>query len=247
MYVEIASCSYCGGREYNEDCVRHMERHDAYAVVVADGLGGHGGGEKASLIVAEGLTGAFMRDPEFEAGYIRNLFEQAATAVVEAQSSANKMKSTGVGLFLKDGAAIWAHAGDSRLYYFKDVVLNAQTLDHSVSQMAVFSGEITQEEIRSHVDRNKVLKAFGGEGFRADISSVYTFETGFHAFLLCTDGFWEYVWETEMEIDLAKADAPIDWLGAMIGRLARRVPKDNDNFSAAAVFIDQQSEIRDSE
>jgi serine/threonine protein phosphatase PrpC len=200
-------------------------------------LGGHGGGDAASLLVAERITESFMRDPKIEAELIQSLFRQTNAAIIGVQTPAKQMKSTGVGLFIKDGAAIWAHAGDSRLYHFKDGALVSQTLDHSVSQMAVFSGEITQEQIRRHDDRNRVLKAFGGEGFKADISPVYIFEPGFHAFLLCTDGFWEYIWETEMEIELAKANEPFDWLETMTGKLAGRVPKDNDNFTAAGVFI----------
>lgn len=242
MRIEIASSSCQGGRDYNEDCVRHLEQNGICVVVVADGLGGHGGGTNASLIVAEGITGLFMRDPRLEMGHIRSLFEQVNAEVLNAQTPSQKMKSTGVGLFVKDRAATWGHAGDSRLYHFKDGILAAQTLDHSVSQMAVFSGEIKQEEIRRHADRNRVLKAFGGEGFKADISPEKTLDPGFHAFLLCTDGFWEYVWELEMEIELANAETPLDWIQGMIQRLARRVPEDNDNFSAAAVFINTESE-----
>jgi serine/threonine protein phosphatase PrpC len=242
MDIKTASISCQGGRDYNEDSVRTLERGNVHAVVVADGLGGHGGGQAASLIVAEGITEAFMRSPQIDAGYVSSLFEQANKEVVKAQTPSIKMKSTAVGLFIIDRAAIWAHAGDSRLYRFENGALKHQTLDHSVSQMAVFAGEITVAQIRFHADRNKVLKVCGGEGFKSEVSPAYTLDPGFHAFLLCTDGFWEYVWETEMEIELAKAAEPLDWLHGMTRRLARRIPKNSDNFTAAAVFANAESE-----
>jgi serine/threonine protein phosphatase PrpC len=211
--------------------------------MVADGLGGHGGGQIASSVAADAVTRLFIKTPSTDAGVIRGLFEAANAEVVKAQTPGQKMKSTGVALFAADGTVIWAHAGDSRLYHFINGALVFQTLDHSVSQMAVFAGEITKDEIRCHADRNRVLKAFGDEeGFRSEISAAVALRPGSHAFLLCTDGFWEYVLEPEMELELAKRETPHDWLEAMVQRIVQRAPKDNDNYSAAAVFINVETE-----
>jgi len=215
-----------------------MNSDGVCAAIVADGLGGHGGGQIASGIAANSIFNMFRREPRIEAEYIRQLFERANQDVLSAQTAQLKMKSTGVALFINKTAAVWGHVGDSRLYCFQDGTLSHQTTDHSVSQMAVFAGEIKKEQIRFHPDRNKVLRAFGGsESLKPEISSVHTLTVGFYAFLLCTDGFWEYVREPEMEIELAKAGAPSDWLQGMIQRLAGRVPKNHDNFSAVSIFI----------
>jgi len=105
----------------------------------------------------------------------------------------------------------------------------------------VFSGEITVEQIRHHEDRNRVHRAFGGDdSIKAEISSPLSLESGFHAFLLCTDGFWEYVLEPEMEFDLVTGETPNDWLQLMVQRIVQRAPKNNDNYTAAAVFIKQR-------
>jgi serine/threonine protein phosphatase PrpC len=238
MKIEVAFCSEPGGREYNEDSVRIVNQSGICSVVVADGLGGHGGGLLASSAAADTITESYGKNPQVDESTVRSLFTQANEDVIKLQSSSKKMKSTGVALFIKEKAAIWAHVGDSRLYYYLDGRLVTQTLDHSVSQMAVFSGEITLEQIRHHEDRNKVLKAFGaGEEITTEVSTELTLESGFHAFLLCTDGFWEYVLEAEMEIDLAKSVTPDDWIHSMCHRLKQRVPDNHDNYSAAAVFI----------
>ena len=57
------------------------------------------------------------------------------------------------------------------------------------------------------------------------------------AFLMCTDGFWEYVTEAEMTVDLAKSYTPMEWLERMELRLIARAAAGNDNYSAMAVFI----------
>ena len=238
MKIEISACSFQGGREYNEDTVKFLQMDDTAVVVVADGLGGHGGGQIASSIVADVITRSFMNERAMKPDSIRKIYEYANTEVVKAQTQAVKMKSTGVAVFLKNNAIIYGHAGDSRFYHFINGVLAFQTLDHSVSQLAVLTGEITKEQIRLHDDRNKVLRAFGDdESFKAEISDMQKLGRGSHAFLLCTDGFWEYIWEAEMEIELSKVSAPDEWIKCMIQRVAQRAPQNQDNFSAAAVFI----------
>jgi serine/threonine protein phosphatase PrpC len=237
MKIEIGSCTHSGGREYNEDNVRYSQNGDTCAVVIADGLGGHGGGQIASEITAETLVKLFMKTPTLQTQYIRDLFNYTNSQVLAVQTPGKAMKSTGVVLYIHDGSAMWAHAGDSRLYCFEKGRLTLQTLDHSVSQTAVFAGEITQDEIRFHEDRNRVLRAFGGdEQIKAEVSEPLDLKTG-QVFLLCTDGFWEYVLESEMQSLLAECAKPCEWLSAMTEILVKRAPQDNDNFSAAAVFV----------
>ena len=238
MLIELASCTHRGGRDYNEDSVRCLECDDVCVVAVTDGLGGHGSGHIASSIAAEYLTNTFFADPKLDPEYIKHLFDEANTKVLDEQTDEQKMKTTGVALFIKDNTAVWGHVGDSRLYHFLDGQLADQTLDHSISQMAVFSGEITADEIRTHEDRNKVYRALGGKDrVKTDISTPQSLKSGSHVFLLCTDGLWEYVLETEMEQDLAENDTPQGWLQAMEKRISERVPEDNDNYTAAAVFV----------
>ncbi len=237
MKYMTAECSMKGGRSYNEDSVRWAKQDSMLTVAVADGLGGHGGGEIASSLAAESITNLFTANPEISTSNIQQIFEAANLKVLAAHTPTCQMKSTAVALFIKNNIALWAHVGDSRLYHFINGRLVFQTSDHSVSQMAVLSGEIKPSQIRFHEDRNKVLRVLGNaESIKTEISPAQKLEVGFHAFLLCTDGFWEYVLEEEMEIDLSKANTPNEWLSFMIQRLSKRVHGKNDNFTAAAVF-----------
>jgi serine/threonine protein phosphatase PrpC len=102
----------------------------------------------------------------------------------------------------------------------------------------VKAGEMRAAEIRHHEDRNRLLRTLGNdEEPRPTLVPAPVPLTPGDAFLLCTDGFWEYVTETEMEITLAKAADPDTWLRTMTRRLVERADPDHDNYTAMAVFV----------
>ena len=243
--VQLGGISCPGGRPCNEDSVWWGGAEDRYGAVVADGLGGHGGGKLASETAAAVLADAFEKNKIAGRKQMLALYEEANQAVRSRQTPDCAMKTTCVSLFLEGDTALWAHLGDSRLYHFYDGQIVSCTKDHSVSQLAVAAGEITQGQIRFHEDRNRVLKALGAdETARPDIEEC-RLKPGFHAFLLCSDGFWEYVLEGEMEIELSKAEDPQDWVDRMEKRLKACVAKmkkqgENDNYTAAALFFSQE-------
>lgn len=235
--MEVAAYSDVGGRPRNEDTVRYRQLEpDGLCLVVADGLGGHGGGELASAAAAEEICAGW--DGSAHPSALAGLIQRAHRRVQGMQTERCAMKTTAVALVLAEGAAGWAHAGDSRLYWFRDGKLAFQTRDHSASQIAVALGDITVDQIRFHEDRNRVLRALGQEGsLNVETGGEAPLGPGRHAFLLCTDGFWEYVLEREMEADLAAASTPGQWLERMRARLEERVSGSNDNHTAAAVWL----------
>ena len=97
------------------------------------------------------------------------------------------------------------------------------------------AGEIAPEEIRGHVDRNRLLRSLGtAETPQPSIEISAHPLSPDDAFLLCVDGFWEYVLETEMEVDFATASDPADWLGKMERRIIQRANETHDNYTALA-------------
>ena len=167
-------------------------------------------------------------------------FDKANRCIVTKQTTMCQMKTTLVVLCIDKSAktAVWEHLGDSRLYHFVDGQYVFCTFDHSVSRMAVLRGEITIDELRFHADRSKLLKVVGKEDMaRPEYGACELAENQKHAFLLCTDGFWEYVTEDQMEQMLQTARTPEEWLVSMREELEKNVDGTNDNHTAVAVFI----------
>jgi serine/threonine protein phosphatase PrpC len=208
--------------------------------VVCDGLGGHGGGEQASQLSAQGILQAFQSHAECSPSALLTYIEFAKNAVVKKQEEStelNGMRTTVVLLVSDMKNVLWAHVGDSRLYWFQQGRLAKQTMDHSVPQAMVDAGQLAAREIRHHEDRNRLLRSLGGrEEVRATIEETpHRIQPG-DAFLLCSDGFWEYVTETAMEVDLAKAATPAEWLRYMELRIRASAPLDQDNYTAVGIF-----------
>lgn len=235
--IQTAFYSDIGGRPQNEDTVREIRKGEAVCVVVADGLGGHGGGKQASSLAAQTVCNGWRGGTDTRE--LAELIRQAHEQVKGIQTESCAMKTTIVMLTIRDGKAVWAHAGDTRLYHFINGNWDFQTKDHSASQIAVTLGDITADQIRFHEDRNRVLRALGQEGSLKVDTKEELLLSGKHAFLLCTDGFWEYVLEKEMEECLRLAQNPQDWLERMREILYCRVPADNDNNTAAALWLER--------
>ena len=177
-------------------------------------------------------------DSRADKDMLTGLIRKANEAVLAIQTPACAMKTTAVVLTVEDNKAVWAHVGDSRLYHFYNGKLVFQTKDHSVAQMGVLLGDITPDEIRFHPDRSRVLRALGQDGELKVDAAERELEKGKHAFLLCSDGFWEYVLEPEMEQDLSAAREPDEWIERMRKRLNERIPEDNDNNTAAVAWLE---------
>lgn len=235
--IRTANYSDIGGRERNEDHYKQiLGGSKGICMVLADGLGGHGNGELASEMACRTICGNWKGQVDQKT--MIALVEEAQKQVLGLHNRYYSMKTTVVALVTNQEQAVWAHVGDSRLYHFQNKKLVFQTKDHSASQIAVMLGDITPDQIRFHEDRSTVYRALGQEGDIKVETREETLGPGQHAFLLCSDGFWEYVLEAEMEEDLNNAVSPEDWLEKMRARLKQRVPADNDNNTAAVLWLD---------
>ena len=239
--MEFTTYSNQGSREYNEDSVGVAQCGNDMCFVLADGLGGHGGGEIASKTAVNMVCEYFTLNG-FKEDFFATVFNLVQNAIFEEQykaQSASKMKTTLVILVIVDGKAHYAHVGDSRLYIFKGRKMKSRTLDHSVPQMLALSKEIKESEIRHHPDRNRLMRVMGvqGETPRCDIAKPLKVKKGM-AFLLCSDGYWELIEEKEMEKTLTLASTPEEWVGNMNTIIcATGEGLDMDNYSAIALWL----------
>jgi len=230
-----------GGRAVNEDSVDHIQVKDRHCFIVCDGLGGHGMGDVASRLAVKSFKDSFVSSAGIEE-FAEIAFFAAQSALIQAQKEDRRlsnMRTTAVVLCTEGKRGIVLHMGDSRFYHFRDGKIIRQTKDHSVPQMLVMTGEISESEIRRHPDRNRLLRALGDENDEVRFArSDFEIREG-DAFLLCSDGFWEEVEEESMEAMLIRNKKADKWLNEMAA-LARERGKDRnmDNYTALAVMVD---------
>ncbi len=230
--LDFAFYSDVGGRANNEDSYLAKRIGDAYVFIVADGLGGHDDGEVASRSVVDAVKECLLNGVS-----ISDSIEYANSVITQLQNSTDsKMKTTIASVYMDEENTVIAHIGDTRIYAFKDGELVFQSTDHSASQLAVMVGEIELGEIRNHPDRNVLTRAIGSsEEVKPDVTCVAT--SSFDALLLCSDGFWEYVLESDMISALNDSKSADKWLYKMRTIQLERAPKNCDNNTAIAVMV----------
>ncbi len=240
MRCELSGYTDIGTRAENQDSYdyRDLGGERVYAVV-ADGLGGHEGGQAASRVAVKYMTSALDGETALPAeATLRERLAAANREILERRKNSDQMKSTVVGLYIWGSQAIWTHIGDSRLYHFFNGELYHYTKDHSVPQISVQLGEITRDQIPRHPDRSRLIRVLGGDELRPEFAGPCALSAGQHAFLLCSDGFWEYLHEDEIMLDLNKSATPRQWLDYLRIRRLRRLGAEVDNNTAIALFLE---------
>src|SRR4051812_41704029 len=139
LTLSVSALTQTGRRECNEDAFGYWQGDASLVAVLCDGAGGHGGGQSASRAAVTHVLEAFAMQPEVSAIALRSLIEGANEAVVARQvagTGTGDMRTTIVVLLvdLHSGAALWAHAGDSRLYRWRGTRLLGRTRDQSLEQ-----------------------------------------------------------------------------------------------------------------
>ena len=231
-----------GDREHNEDYIGFSEAGDKKIFVLADGLGGHGKGEVASCLVVENVKSMLNDNNVKDEKFLDNCFVMSQKCLLDEQKKSNsngKMKTTLVILYIDGTTAKYGHIGDSRLYVVKNGKIQKRTIDHSVPQMLALAGEIREKDIRHHEDRNRLLRAMGNEwddsSPKYEIDDTLDIEKGM-SFLLCSDGFWEWITEKEMEKCLCKGASSREALDMMVERVKKSGKNKNmDNYSAILI------------
>jgi serine/threonine protein phosphatase PrpC len=241
METLTAAFSDKGGRPHNEDSYQWFLSGKRGVWVVADGLGGMSGGELASGFITQYIKTFAPSLKDFGEETLLVLFNDANKALIEEQEKQkmrNGMRTTAVTAFIENGRIISVHFGDSRFYYFRRGELLFQSRDHSMSQVAVDLGEIDLKDIRFHEDRSRVLKVLGnGEVLQIRTPSYTETVAPGDAFILCTDGFWELIYEEEMTACLQRSATTEDWLANMLDILRSRLDAGSDNYTAVCCIM----------
>ncbi len=246
LTFNVAILSKPGGRQYNEDACGHWASARHLCCVLADGAGGHGGGDIASRLAVTSLLTGFAQAPTNDGAELLALLRQVNQAVLDGREpggARKDMHTTVVGLVIDvvTGRADWTHCGDSRLYWFRNSSMLEHTRDHSYVQGLLDAGLIREDEVRSQPKRSVLCSALGQPQEELDATASFPSRqvNNGDVFLLCSDGVWEYLTDDMLERSLLQAATPQDWLEDLETMIqeATRSKTSYDNYSALAVWL----------
>ncbi|KQR51079.1 protein phosphatase [Leifsonia sp. Leaf336] len=197
--------------------IRSNNQDSGYAgrelFVVADGMGGHAGGDVASAIAVNRIREA---DAEYETASEAEFALQSALIAANsllAETVFEHPELTGMGTTVSalmrvgDEVAI-AHIGDSRIYLFRDGELSQVSVDHTFVQRLVDSGRITEEEAMVHPRRSVLMRVLGDVDASPEIDTLILATRPGDRWLICSDGLSGVVKNDDLLAALASKDAP---------------------------------------
>ena len=213
-------------RDHNEDTLFAMSTimvSDRVGIsmgffIVADGMGGHAHGEKASELAVQTMVSSVIPDLTSPAlGLVMDLGEQQLREIMSkginsAHKSIQENAAGGgytlTGLFILDKIVTIAHIGDSRAYHFDgENTPQVLTTDHSLVKRLEDLGQITPDEAAIHPQRNVLYRALGQvEQVDADIMSTALPSSGH--LVVCSDGLWGVVPDQEISRIISSAADP---------------------------------------
>jgi serine/threonine protein phosphatase PrpC len=245
----VAALSEQGMRSVNEDDLGMIEVSGrGMCCVLADGAGGHGNGSLAAQLTVAAVLDGFRETPLFSPAGLASLISQAEQTVSSEQPSSvsrKYMSSTVVLLAIEpfNGRALWAHWGDSRLYWFRQGKVHQMTEDHSMVQQLLQAGIYRNKDPRDLPNRSMLAGAIGADSQvpPSVLGEPVELQIG-DALLLCSDGLWESLRETDMERCLEGSSNISLWLVQMKELILAQKNPNQDNFSALVVWVGANDE-----
>ena len=230
--------------------VRQNNQDSGYAgvrlFIVADGMGGHAGGDVASAIAVQRIAGADETDYDTP--------HEAEFALHSALISANQLISEtvydhpelmGMGTTVSamvrvDDAIVIAHIGDSRVYLLREGELSQITHDHTFVQRLVDTGRISPEEAAVHPRRSVLMRVLGDIDQSPEIDTSILGTVAGDRWLLCSDGLSSYVPEERILAALSEAHTADEATARLVdAALDAGAP---DNVTSVVVDIDRPDE-----
>lgn len=236
-------------RDHNEDSVTILKNaNDEYLLIVADGMGGHRAGEVASSIVLTHMgkrfsslssVGSKLDAINWMKDNISEINKNILDYTEENPDSAG-MGTTVVMALLTSEFLIFGNIGDSSGFVLKNGKLHKVTKDHTLVNLLVAAGDLTEEEAKYHPKKNVLMKALGATS-NVDLDIFYV-DSKVDAILLSSDGLTNMLSNEQIEKVLNDDELDIE------EKVIKLIRKSNarggtDNISVAYLVIESGEEI----
>lgn len=226
-------------RDHNEDSVIIVENTFGNCMLaVADGMGGHSAGEVASSIAISYLGKRFNEsfikmEKSLAVSWLRDSVAEINSLIFKYTEDHPESKGMGTTLVIAivtSDYILFGNIGDSSGFVVKDEKLHKVTYDHTLVNLLVSAGELTEEEAKNHPRKNVLMKALGIND-PIDID-IFDCNMGIDAIMLCSDGLTSLVSDDQIEKVLLSDEIDIE---EKVIRLIRKANNrgGNDNISVA--------------
>jgi serine/threonine protein phosphatase PrpC len=232
-------------RRRNEDDLGHWVPSDpeeaqrkGYLYIVADGMGGHLAGDRASELAVSIITKTYYEDPSLDIGdSLHYAIETTNARIHEEATERTKagMGTTVVCAVVRGHEVYIAHVGDSRAYLARGQAMQRLTEDHSWVEDQVRAGIINQEDARTHPQRNIITRSLGSRP-EVEVDTQRRIIQEGDVILLCSDGLSGPVADEEIQEAILSYE-PQEACDKLIGRANENGGP--DNVTAIAVRIDE--------
>jgi protein phosphatase len=245
LRLDIGSATSAGRvRKHNEDSylVQHLawgtsdDRHDSALLVVADGMGGHAGGARASGMVVRGLgsalacllggglTGPLPDAPGVLLGALQSALQEVNRAVyrqAQTEPGCKGMGATTAAVLLWDNQALVSHVGDCRVYHQRAGRLTQVTRDQTLVARMVDLGKLTPREALQHPARNEVAQAVGKQPDLSPSRHQIPLLAG-DWLLIASDGLQAHLDHVTLQQEITKAPPSASQFTQQLVELAER-------------------------
>jgi protein phosphatase len=256
LNVKFAARVDIGPKETNDDRVLadgkilNMELHEGTvtlpaALVVCDGCGGYAGGGVAAETVLEVLAAedaSRLSDKDYLSEVLARC-ERTIMSKKEEMPQYSAMCTTVAGCVFGEESTVFFHSGDSRVYRCDRWGLAKMTRDHSVVQEMVDLGQLTPDEAKAHPKRNIISRCLGVGAPPPDIYVAGVPIGAGEKYLMCSDGLWEVLEESDI-INILNMDIqPASMVDALVGLAIEKGA--HDNISACVCMTEGDSDKED--
>jgi len=200
-------------RQNNEDFWTYLEQERLF--ILADGMGGHKGGEVASKEAAEYLSVFFKKNFEESDKTLTGVMDALFESICEMNRIIYRMSrqfaelrgmgTTLCSVHLHPEGIIYAHVGDSRIYRLRNKKLERLTRDHSLLRELIDLGQLSEQQADGFLYKNILTKAIGTESSIEPSVQIDSIENG-DLILLCTDGLTDMLSDQEIQKTLLADD-----------------------------------------
>jgi protein phosphatase len=251
MRFSVYQESQIGGRKNNQDRMGYSFTRDALLLLVADGMGGHIMGEMAAQIAMQTIASLFQENATPYVKKPERFLEDsffAAHREIHRYRAINNLpetpRTTIVACLIQHNNAMWAHCGDSRLYWMRNGQILARTRDHSRIETLIAQGKVDSSERETHPDRNKLFNCLGAPNMPiVEISRRASLQAG-DIMLLCSDGLWSMLPDHELAQRLHSTTI-VRAVPEMLATATNMAGKTGDNVTALAMMWESGESLQD--